>query len=239
MEDVLGWRLDVLGLRIMEPERPGRVVAVGMEPRWLAAAGCAGGGILSASVAGLKAGLPLGSRMLPSPVGEGNWVNLKSVEADSMLACRSSKLTEGRKSYEPEDCRPASPFRLNEKCDWPDEEALSIGAFDTGLVPAVVEEAGARLEVLWGLERGGRRSLLASGRRYQDERQAAFTGVQSGVRGFRWSGPSCVASSQGHRADGEAMQEIPRGGIKQGVGGAAGLLLTGRQRLGASVRSGS
>jgi len=41
--------------------------------------------------------------MLPSPVGEGNCVNLNSVEADSMLVWRSSKLTEGRKSYEPED----------------------------------------------------------------------------------------------------------------------------------------
>jgi hypothetical protein len=38
------------------------------------------------------------SRMLPCPVGEGNWESLKSVEADSRLLWRSSKLTDGRKS---------------------------------------------------------------------------------------------------------------------------------------------
>lgn len=39
--------------------------------------------------------------MLPTPLGAGNCVSLKSVDADSILACRSSKLTEGRKSREP------------------------------------------------------------------------------------------------------------------------------------------
>jgi hypothetical protein len=38
--------------------------------------------------------------ILPWPVGEGNCVSLKSVEADSKLLWRSSKLTEGRKSKE-------------------------------------------------------------------------------------------------------------------------------------------
>lgn len=46
--------------------------------------------------------MPCASSMLPCPVGEGNWVSLKSVEADSRLLWRSSKLTEGRKSNEPE-----------------------------------------------------------------------------------------------------------------------------------------
>lgn len=32
--------------------------------------------------------------------GEGNWASLNSVEADSRLLWRSSKLTEGRKSKE-------------------------------------------------------------------------------------------------------------------------------------------
>jgi hypothetical protein len=36
--------------------------------------------------------------MLPVPVGEGNWVSVNSVDADSMLVWRSSKLTEGKKS---------------------------------------------------------------------------------------------------------------------------------------------
>jgi hypothetical protein len=46
----------------------------------------------------LLSSAPWGSRMPPSPVGDGNWVSLKSVEADSILLCRSSKLTEGKKS---------------------------------------------------------------------------------------------------------------------------------------------
>lgn len=40
----------------------------------------------------------LASKMLPWPEGEGNWASLNSVEADSMLLCNSSKLTDGRKS---------------------------------------------------------------------------------------------------------------------------------------------
>lgn len=93
VEAVLGCRLDVLGLRMMEPERAGRV----------------GGAMLRAAVAGWAGGLGCwamlaavamvrSARMLPWPVGEGNCVSLKSVEADSRLLWRSSKLTEGRKS---------------------------------------------------------------------------------------------------------------------------------------------
>lgn len=91
---------------------------------------------------------PLESRMLPAPVGEGNWASLKSEDADSILAWRSSKLTEGRKSYELEDWRAASPFRLKEKCDWL-AEALSIGAFVTGFM-AVAEVDKDILEADWG-----------------------------------------------------------------------------------------
>jgi hypothetical protein len=60
-------------------------------------------------------------RMLPFPVGEGNWVSLKSVEAVSRLLWRSSKLTEGRKSRDVLDSPKlvgAPPFRPNEKREW-------------------------------------------------------------------------------------------------------------------------
>ena len=42
--------------------------------------------------------IPFASNILPWPVGDGNCVNLNSVDADSKLLWRSSKLTEGRKS---------------------------------------------------------------------------------------------------------------------------------------------
>jgi hypothetical protein len=85
---------DVLGLRSMDPDRAGRVADGGIAtrvvpPLWVTFGRSA---IFSFSA------IPLDSRMLPSPVGEGNWVSLKSVEADSRLLCRSSKLTDGRKS---------------------------------------------------------------------------------------------------------------------------------------------
>lgn len=86
IDDVLGCRTDVLDLPIKELERPARVavvvVAEGMEPRLLPAVICAEL-VLSEDLA---TGLPLESRMLPAPVGEGNWVSLKSVDADSILA---------------------------------------------------------------------------------------------------------------------------------------------------------
>jgi hypothetical protein len=74
--------------------------------------------------------------MLPWPVGEGNWVSLKSVDADSKLLCRSSKLTEGRKSKEPLGSPMSSEAPLlgpKEKSVWLfDDEALSIGASKEG-----------------------------------------------------------------------------------------------------------
>lgn len=88
MDDVLGCLLDVLDLRTMEPDRPFRFVAGGMA--LLRIAGGFSGPFLADE--------DCESRMLPSPLGEGNWVSLKSDDADSILACRSSKLTEGRKS---------------------------------------------------------------------------------------------------------------------------------------------
>jgi hypothetical protein len=86
-EAVLGCLLELLGLRRMEPDRPGRVVIGGVEvalgPLPLT------GLVLSAIL----------SRAPPrSAEGDGECVNFSSLEADSMLVCRSSKLTEGRKS---------------------------------------------------------------------------------------------------------------------------------------------
>jgi hypothetical protein len=46
----------------------------------------------------LLSSAPWASRLSPSPVEDGNWVSLKSVEAVSILLCRSSKLTDGKKS---------------------------------------------------------------------------------------------------------------------------------------------
>ncbi len=71
---------------------------------------------------------------MPCPVGEGNWVSLKSVEADSRRLWRSSKLTEGRKSNEPvvvslTSFTAETPFLPpKEKSEWLlEDEALSIG----------------------------------------------------------------------------------------------------------------
>jgi hypothetical protein len=72
-------------------------------------------------------------------VGDGNWVSLKSAEADSRLLCRSSKLTEGRKSNEvavsvTSSGRPCLPPK--EKREWLfEDEALSIGASVVGQRP--------------------------------------------------------------------------------------------------------
>lgn len=95
IEDTLVCLLEVLGRRNIDPERPGRFGGGG---------GCmlARAGPVFCAMIGLAGSFlsinPFASRILPSPVGEGNCVSLKSVEADSILVCRSSKLTEGRKS---------------------------------------------------------------------------------------------------------------------------------------------
>lgn len=93
-DDILGCRLDVLGLRKMEPDLAGRLEEGGIATRVVVPflVMPEGWTILSAVL------LFWPPSMLPFPVGEGNWVNLNSVEADSRLLCRSSKLTEGRKS---------------------------------------------------------------------------------------------------------------------------------------------
>lgn len=75
------------------------------------------------------------SRMLPCPVGDGNWANLKSVEADSRLLWRSSKLTEGRKSKEvvvsPKSFEDEGSFRRSENNVWELAGAvLIIGALE-------------------------------------------------------------------------------------------------------------
>jgi hypothetical protein len=97
VDETLLCLVDVLGLLNTEPALPGRVVGFG----WIA----------TRVDPPLRVTLDLSTilsfrpfcspSMLPDPVGEGNWVNLKSDEADSRLLCRSSKLTEGRKSKEP------------------------------------------------------------------------------------------------------------------------------------------
>jgi hypothetical protein len=97
MEEMLVWRLDVLGRWRMEPDLPGRFgAAAGAPPTRPPPLVCADVGGLPVML--LSAASPWGSRMLPWPVGEGKAVSLNSVEADSMLLWRSSKFTEGRKS---------------------------------------------------------------------------------------------------------------------------------------------
>jgi hypothetical protein len=68
--------------------------------------------------------------MLPWPDGDGNWVNLNSVEADSRLLWRSSKLTEGKKSKSAVELSSTSfgaPFRPKENKEWLlDEDACNI-----------------------------------------------------------------------------------------------------------------
>lgn len=92
VDEMLGCLLEVPGRPRMEPDLPVRVTGGGMLPRadepfWAA----------FEAPAILSVVLPT-SRVVPCPVGIGNWVNLKSLEADSRLLWRSSKLTEGRKS---------------------------------------------------------------------------------------------------------------------------------------------
>jgi hypothetical protein len=79
--------------------------------------------------------------MLPWPVGEGNCVSLKSVDADSRLLCRSSKLTDGRNSYAPVDSATSfgPPFRPKENREWLlEDDALNIGTLASGFVVEVV-----------------------------------------------------------------------------------------------------
>lgn len=67
-------------------------------------------------------------------MGDGNWASLKSVDAESRLLWRSSKLTDGRKSKEeaasPRSVEDPGPFRLDENRGWAFAAAvLSIGPF--------------------------------------------------------------------------------------------------------------
>jgi hypothetical protein len=125
-EALLGCLLDELGLRMIEPDRPGRVGgAIFRAP----VAACAGLGCSTmVTVEMLRS-----PRMVPWPVGDGNCVSLNSVEADSRLLWRSSKLTEGRKSNDAvveSVTSSVAPFRPpKEKREWLlADEALSIGA---------------------------------------------------------------------------------------------------------------
>lgn len=128
----LGCLLEVLGRRRMEPVRE-RVTGSGCcTATWLLVAFR----VISDRSTMLCAASALLPRMVPWPVGDGNWVSLKSVEADSKLLCRSSKLTEGRKSNEvwvsvTSSDRPLRPPKENR--EWLlEDEALSIGASRVG-----------------------------------------------------------------------------------------------------------
>ena len=131
VEAVLTCLLDVLGLRRIEPVRE-RVTAGCCTEAWLLVAFR----VISERSTMLCAARALPPRIVPWPVGEGNWVSLKSVEADSRLLCRSSKLTEGRNSKEAvlsvrSSDRPFLPPKENR--EWLlEDEALSIGASVVG-----------------------------------------------------------------------------------------------------------
>lgn len=92
--------LEVLGRRRMDPDLAGRTEAC-----WACGWDCVGLWTLAAAPplatllfsGGILSPMPWSSRMKPWPVGDGNWVSLKS---DSKLLCKSSKLTWGRKSKE-------------------------------------------------------------------------------------------------------------------------------------------
>ena len=144
VEEKLVCRLDTLDLLRMEPVRD-RAVCVWA---WAGAWGCWFACWMAMRVIVplcetfgssrtlVAAASPWDSRMLPSPVGEGNWVNVKSPEADSRLLWRSSKLTWGRKSWWAAwgSCSSgaglgAVALRPKENREWLFwEEALSIGA---------------------------------------------------------------------------------------------------------------
>jgi hypothetical protein len=97
VDDVLTCLPDVLGRRRMDPERPGRLDAGGFEARDMLPGWCVPT-VLSGCMDLLVAACA--SDTWPSLGGAGNCVSLKSVDADSRLVWRSSKLTDGRKSYE-------------------------------------------------------------------------------------------------------------------------------------------
>ncbi len=93
-DEMLVCLLELLGLRRIDPDRAGRVGGGCWTAVRVLAAFC----IIPECSTMTLTPRSLSPRMLPWPVGEGNWVSLKSVEADSRLLWRSSKLTEGRKS---------------------------------------------------------------------------------------------------------------------------------------------
>src|SRR3569833_1946237 len=149
LDGKLVWRLDVLGLRRMGPVLvPLRAATGGMATRVVPPL-C----VTLDDWSTIFSTSPCDSRMLPLPVGEGNWVSLNSVEADSRLLWRSSKLTEGRKSYETAGSAtssdgmvlppppPTPPFLPKEKSEWLlAEEALSIGTSSVGRRIGAVRE---------------------------------------------------------------------------------------------------
>jgi hypothetical protein len=155
----LGCLLEVLGLRRIEPERPGRLTIGGLEPPEKPAA-CAGldrSVILSSFVAGARAPAPAPTptpTAVRSSVGDGDSVvNFSSLEADSILVWRSSKLTEGRKSYVVPVLLAelaVSPFRPKEKRVWLlADDALSMGALETSPVFAWLADGSGRFDPLF------------------------------------------------------------------------------------------
>lgn len=149
-EEMLGWRPEMVDLLAMELERAGRdddeppvavVLETGGRDDETPAAACEDALGLEVCMSGASVGARL-SRMAPSPLGEGNWVRVNSVEAEAMLVWRSSKLTEGRKSWGAARWsadEPASPFRApkdKRECLL-EAEALSIGALDADAVLAL------------------------------------------------------------------------------------------------------
>jgi hypothetical protein len=97
VDEVLTCLPDVLGRRRMDPERPGRFDAGGFEARDMLPGGCVPAVLSGCTDLAVAA---CASDTGPSLGGAGNCVSLKSVDADSKLVWRSSKLTDGRKSYE-------------------------------------------------------------------------------------------------------------------------------------------
>lgn len=122
---------ELLGLRRMDPVRE-RATGGCCTGAWLLVAFR----VMSRRSTMLCDASVLPPRIVPWPVGDGNWVSLKSVEADSRLLCRSSKLTEGRNSNEvvlsfTSSDRPFLPPKENR--EWLlEDEALSIGASTVG-----------------------------------------------------------------------------------------------------------
>lgn len=131
VEPLLTCRLDVLGLLSIELDLDGLVPMLGVGFGWAAEREVAPFWAVPEDWPAILSG-SFSSRMLPWPDGEGNWVSLNSVEADSRLLWRSSKLTEGKNSKELVVLSPmslAAPFRPKEKSEWLlDDDAWSIGS---------------------------------------------------------------------------------------------------------------